>query len=156
MCLHRRKMVFKKLMNRKIPVALKSGQHRVSRDGHGLTSKTTDLSVPFSKQMPVSEIRFHQVSSWAREKNVTGRQWCAASQTTSGIGWGVVQVQRLMRDKSKTPRSPTVERNLPSSCEKHSKVNSCSEETSLRTQRSKTACPYTSPPKSPFHCNFPP
>lgn len=56
-------MVFlKKMMNRKIPVALKTGQHRVSCDEHGLTSKTIDLPVAFSKQTHVSEIWFHQVS----------------------------------------------------------------------------------------------
>lgn len=33
-------------------------------------------------------------------KDVGERQWSAAGQTTSGIGWGMVQVQRLAKEES--------------------------------------------------------
>lgn len=84
---------------------------------------------------------------------MTGRQWSAAGQTTSGIGWAVVQAQRLMRDENKTLRRSAVERNLPSSCEKHSRVSSCSAETSLHTAHCSQARQRV-PTRLPLNCLF--
>lgn len=95
----------KNVMNssKKLPMTLESGWLRVYHDGHRLTSKAIALLVSFSKQMSVSEIWFHQISSRAPGKMWMEGNGSAVSQTMSGVGWGMVQVQRTAREEKKTP-----------------------------------------------------
>lgn len=107
----------KNVMNssKKLPMTLESGWLRVYHDGHRLTSKAIVLLVSFSKQMSVSEIWFHQISSRAQGKMWMEGSGSAVSQTMSGIGWGMVQVQRTAREGKKTPWGiPLVRETCPS------------------------------------------
>lgn len=135
-------------------MALKSGQRRVSRDGHRLTSKAIALPVPFSKLMSVSEIWFHRISYWPQEKMwVEGNslQQVRLRVVLDGI-WYKCRDWQGERVK-KTLRRGTVERNPPNLCEKHSRVKNIPPHRALLW--SKIACPCVSPSKSScFHRDF--
>lgn len=145
--------------SKKLPMTLKSGWLRVYRDGHRLTSKAIALLVSFSKQMSVSEIQFHQISYRAQGKMWVEGKGSAASQTTSGIGWGVVPGQRTAREEKNHPEeSHWWEKPAQLMWEAQlGKLLLCRD--SLHAGHcpwNKTACPYKSlSERSYFHHDFP-
>lgn len=110
--------------------------------GWAQANKTIALPVPFSKQMPISELQFHQISYWAGEK-----MWVGGNGVQQVRLWvllnGVWYKCRDRWGKRVKNAEETQCREKPAQLTGHCSWN-------------KTACPYISPFKSSyFHHDFP-